>query len=144
MPSVAVLTLAHGIRGPIGHGKSVAAPIKFGAVAEADPETDLPPTVGAFVPEPGSITAASPLQFDVLDESGDLLHVDISAAFAGSDVRETVHDAVGFAANYRGSTKVAISGGVRFILRRAGGWPEGQLSLRIVAIDAAGKASVLL
>jgi hypothetical protein len=92
--------------------------------AVEDPADVAAPVVGNVTPAPGTlITRASPLAFDVTDDVA-LRRVIVCARFVDGTY-EVVHDGDAFAARYvSGSTRVAITSGLRYSIRRSGGWPS--------------------
>lgn len=60
---------------------------------------------------------------DVTDVDGDLDEVWLLARFADGTY-DVVHDGTAFAHRYADSTRQVVSGGFRYSVRRAGGWPS--------------------
>lgn len=91
---------------------------------EGGPPDDVQPIVTNVTPAEGTpIGRGDPVFFDVTDETG--LKRVIIAAKLGADAYEVVHDGDAFAPRYANlSTRVEITGGFRYRVRRAGGWPS--------------------
>lgn len=89
-----------------------------------------PPTIEELAP-------GSPLVFDVTDNIG-LRRVFVGVRLPLRGAEDVVHQGDRFAAGYAASsTRVAISGGWRYSVVRAGGWPENP-TLDVYAIDTGG------
>lgn len=110
------------------------------------PETEVDPgaapVVGNLSPAPGTpITTTTPLVFEVTDDSGAFRRVVLAVAYSSGDlagVTELVHDGDAFVGHYStGCSRDPISGGFRFTILRAGGWPASP-TLRVFAFDRAG------
>jgi len=97
-----------------------------------------PPTVVDWSPAPNAeIDVDTPISFTVTDASGAFAGIFISVAFPTNDV-ETAFQGTAFRGRYAaGSSRVAVSGGWRFTLRRSGGWPTRPTFL-VDVIDARG------
>jgi hypothetical protein len=94
------------------------------------------PVVTNIVPNPGTtLTRSSPVQFDVLDDVG-FAAVLVYVSFPGR-ATELVHDSLNFRFPYAASTRISISGGFRYVVRRTGGWP-GDPTFVAHAIDSEG------
>lgn len=95
------------------------------------------PDVALVTPADGSAIARSaPLVIDVTDAS------DFASIFAWvvypNGNTEVAYDGEAFTAAFAGSsTRVSISGGYRYTLRRAGGWPAAP-TIRVRPVDVAG------
>lgn len=106
----------------------------------------IAPTVTLVSPANGAtIARAAPVILDVTDDEARLIRVILLARFfSGSTevAREVVYDGGGggpaFGPLYTGSTVVAITGGFRFTIVRAGGWPSSP-RLRVFAFDTHGE-----
>lgn len=98
-----------------------------------------PPVVANISPAPGTTLQPGDLiSFDVTDDSGAFRRILVAAAFGALPTRELVHDGDTFAPLYAaGSSRTAVEGGFRFVLRRAGGWPAAP-TLTPFAIDTRG------
>ena len=95
------------------------------------------PTLTNVSPASGStIGAADSVTFDVTDETG-LREVIVAVEFLASGSYEVVHDGTSFAQAYRSSSRTAVTGGYRYTVSRAGGWPSSP-QIRIFAIDTSG------
>jgi hypothetical protein len=122
-------------------GGSSAVPRYF-SVGLPDGVSGVPPTISNYSPAEGSvITAKTPLGFDVTGSVNGLANVALGVRFTGSIVVELAYDGSQFQTLYAGaSTVTSISGGLRFSLLRAGGWPSTPTVL-VIAVDAAGNVS---
>lgn len=96
-----------------------------------------PPVVALISPAEGVAGTTDPLILEVTDDHA-LGLVVVTASFPGFD--EVMFNSVGFGQKYaNGSTLMtAISGGFRFQFLRTGGWPAGQLRVRVEAVDTSG------
>lgn len=112
--------------GDILDRKLVALSVNYGGAPQI---TNISPPAGA------TLTSASPVQFDVLDEATPLPLV---AVFCRQGAAyEVVHD--GLASNPRFSVqRLAIDGGYRFVVSAVGGWTAApQFVVR--AVDLGGQ-----
>lgn len=100
------------------------------------PDT-TPPVVGNFVPTPGTpLARQDSISFDVTDASP--IKVLIVGARFADGTYEIIHDGVDFAPRYAGfSSRVAISGGFHFDVRRRLGWLSGP-TIIVWPVDDAG------
>lgn len=58
------------------------------------------------------------------------------SAELSSGTTETVHDGAAFGLRYAdGSTRLDVLGGHSYVVRRTGGWPEGQLTIHVSSFD---------
>jgi hypothetical protein len=96
------------------------------------------PTVSNFDPPLGTvIERTDPIQFDVTDISG-IASVFVVSWYADG-TSECVWDGNSFAPRFLiGSSRVAITDGYRFVIRRTGGWLNTPISLSVRAVDSAG------
>lgn len=144
----AELTIARaaGWRGPnmslfvyiIDAGGNIATGYPF-AFSVSDPVTEdtTPPEVGEFSPPVGSTIAHDDtITFDVTDDVG-LSPIAVGFEFPGLPA-ELVFDGDALQVGYTGSTVTPISGGYRYTLSRAAGWPTATMTLFVQAIDTAG------
>lgn len=105
-------------------------------LAELSPDV-VPPVISNVLPAPGSaFTKHMAWQFDVTDEGG-LSDVMLSVKCERSSAREVVYENGEFEGLYNGSTVTPITDGLRFVIRRLGGWP-GAPSFRPRAVDSGG------
>jgi hypothetical protein len=105
------------------------------------PDPGIAPVVTNLIPAEGTpIYSTTPLQFDVTDDSGLLAAITVMVSFPDGSY-DTVWDNSVFAANYSASTSAPIAGGLRFVLRRVGGW-TGSPRVKVVVVDQAGKPNV--
>lgn len=112
----------------------------WGGGGPTPPPTPTPPVVGSFSPAPGtSITASTPLEFSVTDNSGLFTRIILIADFRALGIREIIHDGYAFGPNYRGPYNVisSITNGFRYSALRTGGWPESP-TIQPFAIDREG------
>lgn len=112
----------------------------WGTSGPTPPPTPTPPVVGSFSPAPGtSITASTPLEFSVTDNSGLFTRIILIADFRALGIREIIHDGYAFGPNYRGPYNVisSITNGFRYSALRTGGWPESP-TIQPFAIDREG------
>jgi hypothetical protein len=93
--------------------------------------------------QPASLANVQPadtLSFDVTSTTG-LLRIIVCIGWPVETERapELAHDGNAFQALYiEGSTRTAVAGGFRYVLRRAGGWYAAPAPL-IFAVDSAGQ-----
>lgn len=135
--------------GITGLGRSVLTPYECTAdmAITVYVEPDIPPVdstnpiIGNFVPTIGtSIARTDPIQFDVTDETA-LASVYITARYEDGTA-ECVWDHDSFQARFlAGSSRVAITDGYRFVIRRAGGWLSTPIIINIVAVDGGGNVT---
>ena len=112
----------------------------WGTSGPTPPPTPTPPVVGSFSPAPGtSITASTPLEFSVTDNSGLFTRIILIADFRALGIREIIHDGYAFGPNYRGpyNSIASITNGFRYSALRTGGWPESP-TIQPFAIDREG------
>jgi hypothetical protein len=112
----------------------------WGSGGPTPPPTPTPPVVGSFNPAPGtSITASTPLEFSVTDNSGLFTRIILIADFRAFGIREIIHDGYAFGPNYRGPHNIitSITNGFRYSALRTGGWPESP-TIQPFAIDREG------
>ena len=115
----------------------------FGVYEPPDipPVDSTDPVIGNFDPPIGTeIGRTDPIQFDVTDET-ELASVYITARYEDG-TSECVWDHDSFQARFlAGSSRVSITDGYRFVLRRAGGWLSTPIIVDIVAVDASGNVA---
>jgi hypothetical protein len=106
------------------------------------PPVLIPPVVDGVDPAEGvPLTKNQPVAFDVTD-NGTFRRILLTATFIGALAPEVIYDGTSFSALYSaGSTQTGISGGYRFSLLRAGGWP-GDLIITPYAFDTTGQENV--
>jgi hypothetical protein len=97
------------------------------------------PTITNRNPDPSiPVGPTDPISFDVILGTNPLLDVIVAATMAGTNLYEVIYDGSAFAPLYASlSSAQAIAGGVRFRVRRIGGW-LGAPTLLTKAIDTAG------
>jgi hypothetical protein len=96
------------------------------------------PTISNATPVGSPLSRGGPIQFDVTDPDNNAVSVFVSATFLGKNDDERVFSPEGgFAARYAASTVTAITGGWRFVLSRAGGWPAPP-RIRVEGVDSTG------
>lgn len=108
-------------------------------VTDAPPPPDVAtPTISNMAPAPGNeISRTQLVTLDVTDDQT-LRRVLLAVKFPASGEYEVVHDGDVFADRYITlSTRVAVSGGWRYRLRRGAGWPSAP-TLRVFAVDTSG------
>lgn len=108
--------------------------------AGAQPST-VRPVVSNFSPGlPGPIQPSDTVGFDVTVADATLLTiVTVSAIFKGTDETEAVYDGASFETLYaQNSSVIAITNGLRFSIKRRGGWPVN-IQLKVRAISASGQ-----
>jgi hypothetical protein len=99
-----------------------------------DPNTA--PVVGSYFPTVGSdIGKTDTLSLSVTDDSGVFRRLLVYVEQIGA--KEVVHDGLEFRPPYLDSTKLPITGGHRFSIRRAGGWVTSP-TVVVVPIDQQG------
>lgn len=98
-----------------------------------------PPQITNFVPSLATaVEATGTVQFDVTDNLTEFAAVVILADFRASGIYDVVHDGANWGPQYRGdSTRTAIAGGWRYVLRRRDGWPLGP-KFRCAVVDLGG------
>lgn len=103
------------------------------------PPTPVAPVVSNFSPVVASaISATTPLQFDVTDDSGLFRDLIVLANFASLEIYEVVHADGAFAPNYAVlSNRSPITGGFHYNVLREGGWPSSPTFV-VKAIDLEG------
>jgi hypothetical protein len=125
----------------LGEGVPAAIPAT-GFLATPDVN---PPEIENFVPAPGSeIERTQPLQFDVVDDSAEDRRTFVWISYPGTTitVQELVWDGTGFTPDYAAySTRTAIVGGFRYVIRRRSGWSASIVTVHVVAIDPSGGVS---
>lgn len=111
----------------------------FGAFAfgEGSPFTFIgnwEPLVGGF------ISRLDVVSFDVTNDEWRIVDTDIRTYYTDGAV-ETVWMGSEFGALYRrGSARLPIAGGYRYIIRRTGGWLSPNFRIRVTATDLAGES----
>lgn len=121
---------------PFSQGYEVMVPKPV--VVEA-PEDVTAPVVGNFAPASGTaISKATPIAFDVTDDSGQFRRIFVVATFAATGACEVIHDGEGFRGFYAASSsRRLIAGGFRYTVARTGGWPAAP-SIQTFAMDSGG------
>jgi hypothetical protein len=110
----------------------------FSVGGATPPPVPSPPVIENVSPPAGTAIAPSdPLAFDVVDPDG-FAAILVSAEFPDVPSTELVFNGSSFTEPYAaGSTRVAVTNGFHFVLRRAGGWP-GPPSLTVYPFDSLG------
>lgn len=118
---------------------TVDDPVEFFPDGTGPGPAPTPPVVSNVSPsEATQLERGTPLSFDVTDDSGAFRRIILKVQFAGMPTREFAHDGDTFAPMYlAGSTRETITGGYRYTLVRAGGWPAAP-TITPYAIDALG------
>jgi hypothetical protein len=90
------------------------------------------------LPADGStITRTTPIVVDVTDAST-FAALFVWVTYNDGRAPDLVHDGESFQVPFAGnSTRVSISGGYRYTLRRAGGWPAAP-TVHVLPVDTAG------
>lgn len=104
------------------------------------PDTE-PPEVTFVSPVPGSsIGLEDELVVNVTDNLDALERALLVVYIHSTGVQELVFDGTSFTARYVAqSTRVAITNGYQFTLRRTGGWPNNTfVTVRVFAVDDEG------
>lgn len=116
-------------------GFEMPTPIVFGKTSEG---SSGPPSVVFVEPTPPDLPSPGrSIVVEVSDADG--FAALILAAEYGTGAYEVVHDGDKFAQVYAAqSTRVAIAGGFRFTMKRAGGWFGDRVTIRVFAVDAFG------
>lgn len=132
MSRCGTITLAGGA----GSGLCGSMPCGTAGVFELVGGASAIPEILNFVPPPGvSIERLAHLRFDVVDDSGELLVVFVTALFADGTC-ECIWDGDAFTPRYAAaSSRVAVDCGHRYTVRRTGGWLQTPLRLDVVAVD---------
>jgi hypothetical protein len=109
-------------------------------IVSDEPDT-TDPVIENITPAPRSaISKDAVVTFDAVDNTG-LLVALVYIVFSPRGDYELVYDGSVFTPLYsRYSSIDSIEGGLRFSLRRWGGWP-GALQIRVRAIDSSGNVS---
>ena len=99
------------------------------------------PQISNMSPSGGTtITASTPISFDITDTNSSIANIMISIGFPNGTL-ETAFDGSSFRGPYNGySTRTSITNGFHFLLVRGGGW-LGTPSLEIFAIDVHGNVT---
>ena len=101
----------------------------IGGVAPEPRITNFSPGIGI------SISRLTPVQFDVIDDTGELVIVFVTARMPDGTC-ETIWDGEAFTPRYSAtSAQVAIECGLRFTVRRAGGWTQTPVRIDVAAVD---------
>jgi len=103
------------------------------------------PIVEYLSPEAmATLLSEDPIIFTVTDLTGNLNQIVVAAILRATGVHEIVHDGVSFAQNYSSlSSRVEISQGFEYTVRRNAGWPLGtRVSMRVWAVDAGGNTEI--
>jgi hypothetical protein len=97
------------------------------------------PVVTVVSPPAGTeIDATEPVVVDVTDEAS-LRRAIVHVQLPQLGLWEVAHDGDSFAPLYSaGSTRAAISGGYRYTLNRATGWPSRTVTVQVFAVDTGG------
>jgi hypothetical protein len=111
----------------------------FGAVSIGAGFDEVAPYVGGWEPFAGAvITRVGIIAFDVTDDSGRTTAL-VRAIFPEGTVETVFTENDGFSALYRrGSVRIPIAGGYRYMIRRQGGWAKAAVRIDVTATDLAG------
>ena len=131
-----------------GTGGGVATASASYAVSSPAPNPSpdaVAPVVSGVSPAPGTtITASTPLQFDVTDNTGAFRRIFVSVRFERTGVEEVAFDGDTFRGFYAAvSSRTMIAGGFHFSVRRSDGWQDSPV-LKVVAIDPSGNEVAVL
>lgn len=105
-----------------------------------NPPTPTIPDIVLVSPDEGQIARFDTVVVDVTDDDG-LGFIVFSANFGGIQIDEVIYrTGKGFTARYTGenNTIANITGGYRFTMRRAGGWPSGSIAFDADAVSSTG------
>lgn len=107
------------------------------------PDT-TPPVVDNY--DPPQDTAISPtasVSFDVTDNLGEFHCIMITVFYPGTLTWEVIHTGTGFAPRFNaGSSRVPITNGYRYTVRRRGGWLSSPFQVFPFAVDSDGNENV--
>lgn len=94
------------------------------------------PQIANFAPGGGiPISRLTPIAFDVTDDTGDLVIVFVTARMPDGTC-ETIWDGEAFTPRYAATSACTASTcGLRFTVRRAGGWTQTPVRIDVVAVD---------
>lgn len=111
-------------------------------VVVEQPEDVAPPIVNNFSPAAGTaLSKASPISFDVTDDSGQFRRIIVVASFSATGVCEVIHDGDVFRGFYvSSSSRMRIERGFRYTVARNGGWVAAP-TIQTFAMDASGNES---
>ena len=128
--------------GILGSGIIDLSPLSDPEFLAYDSSFDSTPTIVNIVPAVGtSISASTPLSFDVTDSSGLFRRIIVVASFPQLRIQEIVHDGDAFGPWYQQSIRSTISGGFHYSVLRLGGWPASP-TLEAFAIDRSGNENL--
>lgn len=95
-------------------------------------------TVAEITPPPGKLSTGNLITFKVIDSTVPARRVLVALRRAGGF--EIAFDGVNFDPAFAdGSSRATVTGGTRFEIRRRGGWPGGEFSLEVLAVDPASQ-----
>lgn len=118
---------------PLRRRIDLAAPV----VAPGSGPGDLTVPTVTLVSPASSLEPETPIVFEATDNAG-LRRVFVVARFPSLGLEEVVHQGDRFAAKYAASSsRVSITNGWRFSIRRAGGWLADPV-IEVYAIDTSG------
>lgn len=132
----------------VGLGAVPSTPGNKTDVRAAQPTTvvdSTAPTVGAFTPAAGAISATQTITIPVTDTSPGLVkRVKISIDYSSPDRHEIAFDGLsvvgGYDADYLGSTVSAIANGYQYVVVPVAGW-RGAMSVRVTVTDSSGNVT---
>lgn len=97
-----------------------------------------PPAIAIISPLTSqSLSRNTPVVFQVTDADSTFARVFISAQHGGTYIEETIHDGIS-ACNGYSVSRTVITDGYNYSIQKIGGWRGTSLTLKIIAIDAAG------
>jgi hypothetical protein len=116
-----------------------------GAELNAGAKNLVPPIISALDPPAGTdIEPDQIVTFEVTDDVGAFARIFVVAKDLDSGVAEVVHDGDAFNGFYvEQSTRVLITGGIRYELLRRNGWTGTRLEISAFAIDEDGNEGTL-
>jgi hypothetical protein len=120
-----------------GFGNSPSGSFPFG-----EGDADFPPFIGHWSPFNGAaIGRLDTIEFDVTDDTG-VIATHVVAVYPAGVVEPIWTEAGGFSLLYvRGSGRIPIDGGYRWVLRRTTGWPSQSVRIDVTATDIAGNST---
>lgn len=125
--------------------KFVVSPLYGGVIAAKVASKPNPPTIDNYVPASGShLAATDTFTFDVKADGNGLLRSLVWIVLGGlGNAEEAVWDGSAFTAPYSLSTRVPITNGFRYTLKRnSPGWPAGSITPVVRAYDKSGQETI--
>lgn len=105
-------------------------------------EDDFAPFIGRWSPFFGAaISRLTPIAFEVTDDF-EVIDTRVQVVLPSGVIEVVWTQTIGFWELYkRGSGRVGIEGGHRYLVRRTGGWPSANVRLDVTATDLAGNVA---